>query len=251
MCLESAAGSPRASWAGRQPGDISSCCCTCIPTSSPLLLAPSPVAGGCSAGTPLRCTLGGVSSHPQLSRGFQTQQDQPWGKKWRDTRDWGGRSAALRDAAPRPSVPLIPLPAPILQVMLLGDSGVGKTCFLLQFKDGAFLSGTFIATVGIDFRVRPPQLPAPCLPQPTPQPGQSAGTGVSSLCTPNDLPTGCKRLLKLSTSPWGSSYRWKSLLGISLLAFKSTKSLGLAHPGWGCAVDGWHAPAGRDKLCFL
>ncbi|XP_041888405.1 ras-related protein Rab-37 isoform X1 [Corvus kubaryi] len=37
-------------------------------------------------------------------------------------------------------------------VMLLGDSGVGKTCFLLQFKDGAFLSGTFIATVGIDFR---------------------------------------------------------------------------------------------------
>lgn len=38
--------------------------------------------------------------------------------------------------------------------MLLGDSGVGKTCFLIQFKDGAFLSGTFIATVGIDFRVR-------------------------------------------------------------------------------------------------
>ncbi|KAI6075673.1 Ras-related protein Rab-37 [Aix galericulata] len=36
--------------------------------------------------------------------------------------------------------------------MLLGDSGVGKTCFLLQFRDGAFLSGTFIATVGIDFR---------------------------------------------------------------------------------------------------
>lgn len=36
--------------------------------------------------------------------------------------------------------------------MLLGDSGVGKTCLLIQFKDGAFLSGTFIATVGIDFR---------------------------------------------------------------------------------------------------
>uniref|UniRef100_H3B5H0 small monomeric GTPase n=1 Tax=Latimeria chalumnae TaxID=7897 RepID=H3B5H0_LATCH len=36
--------------------------------------------------------------------------------------------------------------------MLLGDSGVGKTCFLVRFKDGAFLSGTFIATVGIDFR---------------------------------------------------------------------------------------------------
>ncbi|XP_077184023.1 ras-related protein Rab-37 isoform X4 [Paroedura picta] len=38
------------------------------------------------------------------------------------------------------------------KVMLVGDSGVGKTCFLIQFKDGAFLSGTFIATVGIDFR---------------------------------------------------------------------------------------------------
>ncbi|KAM9596799.1 ras-related protein Rab-37 isoform 2-T2 [Trichechus inunguis] len=38
------------------------------------------------------------------------------------------------------------------KVMLLGDSGVGKSCFLLRFKDGAFLSGTFIATVGIDFR---------------------------------------------------------------------------------------------------
>ncbi|XP_062447972.1 ras-related protein Rab-37 isoform X2 [Rhea pennata] len=36
--------------------------------------------------------------------------------------------------------------------MLLGDSGVGKTCFLTRFKDGAFLSGMFIATVGIDFR---------------------------------------------------------------------------------------------------
>lgn len=42
--------------------------------------------------------------------------------------------------------------------MLLGDSGVGKTCFLIQFKDGAFLSGTFLATVGIDFRVRVPPL---------------------------------------------------------------------------------------------
>nr|XP_047920187.1 ras-related protein Rab-37 isoform X3 [Anser cygnoides] len=41
------------------------------------------------------------------------------------------------------------------KVMLLGDSGVGKTCFLLQFRDGAFLSGTFIATVGIDFRTHP------------------------------------------------------------------------------------------------
>ncbi|CAH1273550.1 RAB26 [Branchiostoma lanceolatum] len=39
------------------------------------------------------------------------------------------------------------------KVMLIGDSGVGKTCVLVRFKDGAFLSGSFISTVGIDFRV--------------------------------------------------------------------------------------------------
>lgn len=39
-------------------------------------------------------------------------------------------------------------------MMLLGDSAVGKTCVLVRFKDGAFLGGNFIATVGIDFRVR-------------------------------------------------------------------------------------------------
>uniref|UniRef100_A0A3Q3VWN6 small monomeric GTPase n=1 Tax=Mola mola TaxID=94237 RepID=A0A3Q3VWN6_MOLML len=41
----------------------------------------------------------------------------------------------------------------ILLVMLVGDSGVGKTCLLVHFKDGAFLAGSFISTVGIDFRV--------------------------------------------------------------------------------------------------
>lgn len=38
--------------------------------------------------------------------------------------------------------------------MLLGDSGVGKTCVLVRFKDGAFLSGSFISTVGIDYKVK-------------------------------------------------------------------------------------------------
>ncbi|XP_058142613.1 ras-related protein Rab-26 isoform X2 [Dasypus novemcinctus] len=38
------------------------------------------------------------------------------------------------------------------KVMLVGDSGVGKTCLLVRFKDGAFLAGAFISTVGIDFR---------------------------------------------------------------------------------------------------
>ncbi|XP_058791792.1 ras-related protein Rab-37 isoform X2 [Phymastichus coffea] len=38
------------------------------------------------------------------------------------------------------------------KVMLLGDSGVGKTCILTRFRDGQFLSGNYISTVGIDFR---------------------------------------------------------------------------------------------------
>ena len=37
--------------------------------------------------------------------------------------------------------------------MLLGDSGVGKTCLLVRFKDDTFLTVNFIATVGIDFKV--------------------------------------------------------------------------------------------------
>nr|CAD7425046.1 unnamed protein product [Timema monikensis] len=50
-----------------------------------------------------------------------------------------------------------PLPKPesvdlTCKVMLLGDSGVGKTCLLVRFRDGLFLSGNFISTVGIDFR---------------------------------------------------------------------------------------------------
>lgn len=39
------------------------------------------------------------------------------------------------------------------QLMLLGDSGVGKTCLFLRYRDNTFVSGAFISTVGIDFRV--------------------------------------------------------------------------------------------------
>lgn len=39
-----------------------------------------------------------------------------------------------------------------VKVMLLGDSGVGKTCILMRFRDGFFLAGNFISTVGVDFR---------------------------------------------------------------------------------------------------
>ena len=41
----------------------------------------------------------------------------------------------------------------ILQTILVGDSGVGKTSLLVQFDQGKFSSGSFSATVGIGFTV--------------------------------------------------------------------------------------------------
>lgn len=41
-----------------------------------------------------------------------------------------------------------------VQVMMLGDSGVGKSCLLIRFKDKTFMSGSYIATIGIDYRVK-------------------------------------------------------------------------------------------------
>ncbi|KAM9013350.1 ras-related protein Rab-26 [Guaruba guarouba] len=78
-----------------------------------------------------------------------------------------GRAAAPRGSAPAPDLPrnggAAAAGRPSLsssgefydlafKVMLVGDSGVGKTCLLVRFKDGAFLAGSFISTVGIDFR---------------------------------------------------------------------------------------------------
>ncbi|KAJ7306097.1 hypothetical protein JRQ81_010463 [Phrynocephalus forsythii] len=82
----------------------------------------------------------------------------------------GGAPAANGGPTPTPTQPPAAQPPPLagrpslsasgefydvaFKVMLVGDSGVGKTCLLVRFKDGAFLAGTFISTVGIDFRVR-------------------------------------------------------------------------------------------------
>jgi GTPase SAR1 family protein len=41
----------------------------------------------------------------------------------------------------------------ICKTMLFGDSGAGKTSFLLRLMDGTF-STTYMATIGIDFRIR-------------------------------------------------------------------------------------------------
>ena len=41
----------------------------------------------------------------------------------------------------------------LFKLLLIGDSGVGKTCILFRFSDDAF-STTFITTIGIDFKVK-------------------------------------------------------------------------------------------------
>jgi small GTP-binding protein len=41
----------------------------------------------------------------------------------------------------------------LFKLLLIGDSGVGKTCVLFRFAEDAFNS-TFISTIGIDFKIR-------------------------------------------------------------------------------------------------
>lgn len=41
----------------------------------------------------------------------------------------------------------------LIKLLLIGDSGVGKSCLLLRFSDDAF-TPSFITTIGIDFKIR-------------------------------------------------------------------------------------------------
>jgi hypothetical protein len=40
----------------------------------------------------------------------------------------------------------------LIKLLLIGDSGVGKSCLLLRFSDGSFTT-SFITTIGIDFKI--------------------------------------------------------------------------------------------------
>ncbi|KAJ0369300.1 hypothetical protein COL154_002186 [Colletotrichum chrysophilum] len=42
---------------------------------------------------------------------------------------------------------------PLIKLLLIGDSGVGKSCCLLRFSEDSF-TPSFITTIGIDFKIR-------------------------------------------------------------------------------------------------
>jgi len=41
----------------------------------------------------------------------------------------------------------------LLKILLVGESGVGKSCLLLRFAEGTF-SQSFISTIGVDFKMK-------------------------------------------------------------------------------------------------
>ena len=40
-----------------------------------------------------------------------------------------------------------------IKILMIGDSGVGKTCLLLRYANDSFYP-TFITTIGIDFKIK-------------------------------------------------------------------------------------------------
>lgn len=66
------------------------------------------------------------------------------------------RQKASGAAAPAPT-PLSKITSSeydyLFKLLLIGDSGVGKSCLLLRFADDLF-SDSFISTIGVDFKIR-------------------------------------------------------------------------------------------------
>jgi predicted GTPase len=62
-------------------------------------------------------------------------------------------SSAFSGTSTTTSTPSTGKRAPTVKLLMIGNSGVGKSCLLLRFADDEF-KPSFLPTIGIDFRVR-------------------------------------------------------------------------------------------------
>eukprot|EP01114_Cavostelium_apophysatum_P003053 TRINITY_DN1278_c0_g1_i1.p1 TRINITY_DN1278_c0_g1~~TRINITY_DN1278_c0_g1_i1.p1 ORF type:complete len:218 (+),score=42.31 TRINITY_DN1278_c0_g1_i1:120-773(+) len=58
--------------------------------------------------------------------------------------------AAMADSSKTPGSAQSPI---LIKLLLIGDSGVGKSCLLLRFSEDSF-APSFITTIGIDYKIR-------------------------------------------------------------------------------------------------